>query len=235
MRHPAASRALLKLRGAGDSEASERFAREIPQDSRDLSARLAIPTNGHDDWGMNAYWYYTLAVLLVLLNICALATNVLTLPGNWFIVALTVLFAVFIHLPSGAGISLGSAAVVVGLALLGELIEFAAGAAGAAKSGGSRRGMILSVLGAMVGSIAGAMLGVLIPVPLVGPLIGAVAGGAIGAFAGAYAGESWKGRSEDERMAVSMAAMAGRVLGTVGKLGIGAVMVVVTAVAVFVN
>jgi hypothetical protein len=29
--------------------------------------------------------------------------------------------------------------------------------------------------------------------------------------------------------------MAGRVLGTVGKLGIGAVMVVVTAVAVFVN
>jgi uncharacterized protein YqgC (DUF456 family) len=184
---------------------------------------------------MNAYWYYTLAVLLVLLNVCALATNLLTLPGNWFIVALTVLFAVFIHLPSGPGISLGSVAVVVGLALLGELIELAAGAAGAAKTGGSRRGMILSVAGAMVGSIVGAMLGVFIPIPLIGPLIGAVAGGAIGAFAGAYAGEAWKGRSEDERMAVSMAAMAGRVLGTVGKLGIGAVMVVVTAVAVFVN
>jgi uncharacterized protein YqgC (DUF456 family) len=184
---------------------------------------------------MNAYWYYTLAVLLVLLNICALATNLLTLPGNWFIVALTVLFAVFIHLPSGTGIGLGAVAVVVVLALLGELTELAAGAAGAAKTGGSRRGMILSVLGAMVGSIAGAMLGVFIPVPLIGSLIGAVAGGAIGAFAGAYAGEAWKGRSEEERMAVSMAAMAGRVLGTVGKLGIGAVMVVVTAVAVFVN
>src|SRR5262249_8037055 len=153
--------------------------------------RLANPTSGHDDWGMNAYWYYTLAVLLVLLNVCALATNLLTLPGNWFIVALTVLFAVFVHLPSGAGISLWSSAVVVGLPLLGERIELAAGAAGAAKTGGSRRGMILSVLGAMSGSIAGAMLGVFIPVPLIGSLIGAVAGGAIGAFAGAYAGEAW--------------------------------------------
>jgi hypothetical protein len=76
---------------------------------------------------------------------------------------------------------------------------------------------------------------VFIPVPVVGSLIGAVAGGAAGAFGGAYAGEAWKGRTEDERMAVSTAAMVGRVLGTVGKLGIGAVMVVVTAVAVFVN
>ena len=184
---------------------------------------------------MSPYWYYTLAVLLVLLNICALATNLLTLPGNWFIVALTVLFAFFIHLPTGAGISWWSAGIVVGLALLGELIEFAAGAAGAAKVGGSRRGMILSVAGAMGGSVVGAMLGVFIPVPVVGSLLGAVAGGAAGAFGGAYAGEAWKGRTEDERMAVSMAAMAGRVLGTVGKLGIGAVMVVVTAVAVFVN
>lgn len=184
---------------------------------------------------MNAYWYYTLAVLLVLLNICALATNVLTLPGNWFIVAFTVLFAVFVHLPSGSGISLWSAGAVVALAILGEVIEFAAGAAGAAKSGGSRRGMILAVAGAMGGSIAGTFLGVMIPVPVVGSLIGAIGGGALGAFGGAYAGEAWKGKSEDERMAVSMAAMAGRVFGTVGKLGIGAIMVVVTTAAVFIN
>jgi hypothetical protein len=121
------------------------------------------------------------------------------------------------------------------MALLGELIEFAAGAAGAAKSGGSRRGMILSMLGAMGGSIAGAMLGVFIPIPVIGSLIGAVAGGALGAFGGAYAGESWKGKLEHERLAVSMAAMAGRVFGTLGKLWIGAVMVVITSVAAFVN
>jgi uncharacterized protein len=184
---------------------------------------------------MNAYWYYTLAVVFVLLNLCALAANLFTLPGNWIIVGLTVLFALFVHLHSGAGISLWSAGVVVSLALLGELIELAAGAAGAAKSGGSRRGMILSMVGAMLASMAGASLGFFIPIPVVGPLIGAVAGGAVGAFAGAYAGESWKGRSEDQRVAIGRAAMIGRVLGTVGKLGIGAIMVVVAAVAAFVN
>ncbi len=184
---------------------------------------------------MNAYWYYTLAVLLVLLNVAALLTNLLTLPGNWFIAGLTVLFALFVHPASGGGISYWSAGMVVGLAFLGEVIEFAAGAAGAAKSGGSRRGMILSVVGAMAGSIAGTFLGVFIPIPIVGSLIGAVLGGAVGAFGGAYAGEAWKGKTDDERMAVSMAAMAGRVFGTVGKMGIGAIMVVVTTAAAFVN
>jgi hypothetical protein len=125
--------------------------------------------------------------------------------------------------------------MVVGLAILGEVIEFAAGAAGAAKSGGSRRGMVLAVAGAMAGSIVGALLGTAIPVPLIGNLIGAVLGGAIGAFGGAYTGEYWKGKSESERIAVGRAAMIGRVLGTVGKLGIGAIMVVITAFDAFVN
>src|SRR5258708_30952788 len=105
---------------------------------------------------MNAYWYYTVAVLFVLLNVCALAANLFTLPGNWIIVGLTVLFALFVHLPSGAGISLWSAGVVVALALLGELIEVVAGAAGAAQSGGSRRGVVLCVVGAVLRRIASA-------------------------------------------------------------------------------
>ena len=88
---------------------------------------------------MNWYWYYTLAVLLVVLNLCALATNFLTLPGNWFIVLLTLLFALFVRPASGGGIGLWTAGTVFGLAVLGEVIELAAGAAGAAKSGGSRR------------------------------------------------------------------------------------------------
>jgi uncharacterized protein YqgC (DUF456 family) len=141
----------------------------------------------------------------------------------------------FVHPSSGGGIGLWTAGAVVALAVLGEVIELAAGAAGAAKSGGSRRGMLLAVVGAMGGSIAGAILGVAIPIPLVGPLIGAIVGGGLGAFGGAYAGEAWKGKSEEQRLAVSTAAMLGRVFGTVGKLGIGAIMVVVTTVAVFIN
>jgi uncharacterized protein YqgC (DUF456 family) len=182
---------------------------------------------------MSAYWYYTLAVLFVFLNLIALSTNLVTLPGNWFIVITTLLFAWLVKPASGTGVNWWVAGVIVGLALLGELVEFAAGAAGAAKSGGSRRGMVLSVVGAMIGSMAGAFLGTAIPVLLVGNLVGAVVGGAAGAFGGAYLGEYWKGKSESERLNISTAAMVGRTLGTVGKLGIGAIMVVVTTLDAF--
>ena len=182
---------------------------------------------------MSAFWYYTCAVLFVLLNVGALATNLLTLPGNWFIVLLTLLFAVFVHRSTGAGLNWWCVGAVAVMALFGELIEFAAGAAGAAKSGGSRRGMLLAMAGAMLGSIVGTFFGFLIPVPVVGNLIGAVAGGGLGAFLGAYLGEAWKGRSEEQRMAVSTAALVGRMFGTIGKLGIGAIMVVVTTADAF--
>ena len=184
---------------------------------------------------MGAFWYHFWAVLFVLLNFCALLTNLITLPGNWIIAALTVLFALLVRNSAGEGLNWWCVGVIVGLAVLGEVIEIAAGAAGAAKSGGSRRGMVLAVVGAMAGSITGAFLGTSIPVPLIGNLIGAVLGGAVGAFGGAYTGEYWKGKNESERLAVGKAAMIGRVLGTVGKLGIGAIMVVITAIDAFIN
>ena len=184
---------------------------------------------------MNSFWYYLLAVVFVVINLLALASNLVTFPGNWIIVLSTALFAWLVKHPTGTGVNWWVAGSVLGLAVLGEFIEFAAGAAGAAKTGGSRRGMILSVVGAALGSIIGAILGTAIPVPVVGNLIGAVAGGALGAFSGAYVGEYWKGRSEEDRIKIGSAAMIGRVLGTVGKLGIGAVMVAVTMVDAFFN
>jgi uncharacterized protein YqgC (DUF456 family) len=184
---------------------------------------------------MGTFWYHFWAVLFVVLNICAMLTNLFTLPGNWIIAVFTVVFALLVHDSAGMGLNWWCVGVVLGLAILGEVMEFAAGAAGAAKLGGSRRGMVLAVAGAMAGSVVGAFFGSAIPVPLIGNLIGAVFGGAVGAFGGAYAGESWKGRSESHGFAVGKAAMIGRVLGTVGKLGIGAIMVVVTAIDAFVN
>ena len=87
--------------------------------------------------------------------------------------------------------------------------------------------MALSILGAILGSVLGLGLG--IPVPVVGPFLGAVLGGAVGAFGGAYLGEYWKGRNEEERMAVSQGAFFGRIWGTVGKLATGAVMLAIVA------
>ena len=106
------------------------------------------------------------------------------------------------------------------------------GAAGAAKQGGSRRSVILSVAGAIVGSLGGAIIG--LPVPIIGSAIAAVFGGSIGAFAGALAGESWKGRSLEHGIAIGQAAFMGRILGTAGKLAVGAMMVVIASVDAFV-
>ena len=173
--------------------------------------------------------YYIWAVLLILACAGAWCLTLFTLPGNWLIVALAAAFAWFYHSPATLGLSWWVVVGLVVLAGLGEFVEFVAGAAGAAKQGGSRRGMILSVAGAAIGSIAGAIVGV--PIPVVGPIVAALGGAAAGAFCGAYIGESWKGeKNHSETLAVSKAALVGRILGTVGKLAIGAVMVVVVAV-----
>lgn len=171
--------------------------------------------------------YYFSAVVLVLLSIGAWFLSLVTLPGNWIIVACCALFAWLFPEEGGRGISWLTVIVLTVLAGLGEVIEFVAGAAGAAKQGASRRSVALSILGAILGSVVGLSLGV--PVLVVGPFIGAVLGGAVGAFGGAYLGEYWKGRSEEERMAASQGAFFGRIWGTVGKLATGAVMLAIVA------
>lgn len=181
-------------------------------------------------------WYYLWAVLLILASGVAWLSNFFLIPGNWLILLMGIVFALVRPaegdpLENGHGIGWITVGILAGLALFGEIVEFVAGAAGAAKRRGSRRGMALAIVGSIVGSIGGAMIGV--PVPLVGPLIGALAGGGVGAFAGAYAGETWKGRTSEESLDISRAAAVGRILGTVGKIAVGAVMVIVLAVDAF--
>jgi uncharacterized protein YqgC (DUF456 family) len=177
---------------------------------------------------MVAAAYYLGVLILLVLNALAWCLNLLSLPGNWLMLALTATFAWLVHTADGRGISWATIGVLVVLSITGELLESLAGAAGAARLGGSRRGMLLSVLGAVLGSLMGAGVG--IPVPIVGSALGAVFGGAVGAFAGAVLGEGWKGRELNQGMEVGRAAFLGRIWGTVGKLAIGAVMFVVAGV-----
>ena len=169
--------------------------------------------------------YYTLAILLLLLNIGFWLLNLLTIPGNWLVLIGTALFVWLYPYPEESG---GLGWWVIGgmfaLALLGEIIEFAAGAVGAAKQGASRRAMVMAIVGTVIGSLVGAGAG--IPIPVVGPIIGALGGGALGAFAGAWIGETWKGKTAQETFNVSKGAMIGRILGTVGKLLCGSIMIV---------
>jgi uncharacterized protein YqgC (DUF456 family) len=177
-------------------------------------------------WNIDPVWiYYPSAVLLVVLCMGVWLLTLLTLPGNWIVVGLAAVFAWLFPVAAGRGISWGTVAVLAGVAVLGELIEFGAGAAGAAKKGASRRAVALSIIGAAVGSIVGLAVGT--PIPVFGWFVLAVLGGAAGAFVGAYLGETWKGTSGDQRIAVGQGAFVGRLWGTVGKLAAGAIMLAI--------
>ncbi|MDA7947985.1 MAG: DUF456 family protein [Hyphomicrobiaceae bacterium] len=176
--------------------------------------------------------YYGWAIMLLIGSGIAWTTNFFTLPGNWFIVGLAALFVSAQATGDAAqGMNWEAVAFLFALAAGGEAVEFFAGAAGAAKQGGSRRAILLAIVGTFAGSIAGAVMGV--PIPILGPLLGALVGGAGGAFAGAYLGEMWKHGGADRSMSVGWGAAVGRVLGTLGKLLVGVVMMVVLTVRVF--
>ncbi|HEX5470739.1 MAG TPA: DUF456 domain-containing protein, partial [Lacipirellulaceae bacterium] len=181
----------------------------------------------HKITGMAAGVYYLWVVLLLLACGVAWLLTFVTLPGNWIIVIFAALFAWLIPVAAGRGISWTIVAVLLGLAVLGEVVEFAASAASAAKQGASKRGIALAMIGAIVGSAIGLAIGA--PIPILGSFVMALLGGAVGAFIGAYIGEGWKGRAHEERLAAGRGAFAGRVWGTVGKLAVGAVMLVIVA------
>lgn len=170
---------------------------------------------------MNPWLYYGLAALLIAGGFLCWLSNLLSLPGNWALVGLVALFWYFMPQES-RGVTGTTVVILLALASVGEIIEFAAGAMGAAKHGAGRRAAWMSLVGAMAGSIGGAVVGV--PIPLIGSLIAAVAGGSLGAFAGAYLGETSSRRTHGESVASAMGAVKGRLWGAVGKFAIGAAM-----------
>jgi uncharacterized protein YqgC (DUF456 family) len=183
---------------------------------------------------MDASWaYYVWALLLVVACAMAWLLSLVALPGNWIVLALAALFAwLFPAGEAGRGLTWMTIGFLAVLAVIGEIIEFAAGAAGAAKHGASRRGVALSIVGAMVGSIVGLAIGT--PIPVLGSFVMALVGGAAGAFVGAYVGEAWKGKPEEARLAAGRGAFTGRIWGTVGKLAAGVVMLAIVAWDAFV-
>jgi hypothetical protein len=171
------------------------------------------------------WWYYGWVLLLAVACVVCWFGTLLMLPGNWGIVTCAALFAALVRGGPDQGISGPTIFVLAMLAGAGEVIETFAGTAGTARLGGSRRGMVLSLAGAIGGSIVGVAAGM--PIPVVGSAIAAVLGGALGAFAGAMLGEAWKGRHRAHQLAVGRAAFFGRLWGTLGKLVIGAILAVI--------
>jgi uncharacterized protein YqgC (DUF456 family) len=176
---------------------------------------------------MSSWIYYSVVVLLMVINFSGFLMNMVALPGNWLIFSGTALFCWLVHTEQHS-VSWYVVGLLLFLATVGEVLEFAAGSAGAARSGASRRAMGLAIVGSIAGSLAGAIIG--IPIPIVGSAVAALIGGAIGAAVGAAIGEDWKGRDFEGTIQVGAAAFWGRLLGTAGKVIVGAIMLVIATV-----
>ncbi len=172
-----------------------------------------------------------LALLLIFVVLLCWAVTWLGLPGNWLMVAAAAVDAALA--PAGAAIGWPVVAGLLALAALGEVLELALGAAQAARAGGTRRTAVLALLGSLAGGILGLFVG--LPIPLVGPFVAALLMAGLGAMAGAILGETAAGRDLAHSFRVGRAAFFGRLLGTLGKVLIGAVMVALIVVALLVR
>lgn len=154
-----------------------------------------------------------------LFSICVLvgiALNLVGLFGNWLILAaVTVAWLVtgFEHFHPVALV------IMLGLAIIGEVIEGVAAGFGASRFGGSKG----SIAAAIIGCLLGAMLGT----PLF-PVLGTLAGACIGAFIGAALHEYLNmERTVGQSMWTGTGAAAGKVAGMLAKTLVGFIMLIV--------
>lgn len=167
--------------------------------------------------------FFVWMILLALWHGACLALVLLGLPGTWILLGSAALVDALTpaDLFSARTIWMG-----VVLALLGEALEFFAGAQGAKRAGAGRRG----TRGALIGGIAGAIVGgLLLPIPLVGSLVGAT----VGAFGLATWAEHGGGQSLPGALRAGGGAAAGQVTGMLLKFSVGVAVWLILTVASF--
>lgn len=152
-------------------------------------------------------------IIVVLGLIAGVGLTLVSLPGNFFIFAIALAYGFydgFVHL------SYGNLAVVFCFLVVGELVEFFAGAFGARKEKASTRATFSALAGAIIGGLVGtAML----------PVIGSVFGAMLGAFAASYAAEYSKTNDLDKAKRVGISVMKGQAIGMIAKLVIAVSMI----------
>ena len=153
------------------------------------------------------------ALPFIVLLFALLLLNLFGLPVNWIVFALICLWGSVIAEQSFGIVFF---LLLAGLALVGEILEFALQAWGSKRYGGSGKG----ALGGMVGAIAGAVIGAPF---LFG--IGAFLGALAGAFCGCFLVELASRRALQHALGAAWGAMLGRFGGTVLKMACGLLMV----------
>jgi uncharacterized protein YqgC (DUF456 family) len=158
-------------------------------------------------------------VLLAIVEVAGLLIVPLGLPGLWVMMLGLLSYGWFTDFQT---VGLWTTTLVLGLALLGELIETWLGFRFARKYGASKR----AAWGALIGGLVGAVVGV--PVPVIGSVIGAF----VGSFAGAAIFEYTMSAHTGTAVAAGWGAVLGRAAAAAAKIALGIVIGVISAIAV---
>lgn len=161
----------------------------------------------------------TLALILLAgLSAIGLCLIPLGLPGLWVMVAGILAYG---WLTDFRTVTVPIIAIVLAIAVLGEIIESWLGFRFAKRYGGSRR----SGWGALIGGVVGAVIGV--PVAIVGSVIGAFVGSFIGAALFEYSYSSQPGVATR----AGWGAVVGRAAAAAMKIALGLVIAAIGAFA----
>jgi uncharacterized protein YqgC (DUF456 family) len=154
-------------------------------------------------------WYFLWSLLLITASLFVY----LGLGGTFIIIGLALIHALVTGFDP---ITWKLLLILLGLALLGEGIEFMVGTFYVAKKGATKFG----VIGAFVGGLAGAALG-----NGVVPVAGAILGSFVGGFGGAVLGEYYAREKLEPSLRIGGHAFLGRLLAILIKHVIALVMV----------
>jgi hypothetical protein len=155
----------------------------------------------------------TPVLLIIITGLIGLVLIPFGLPGLWVILLGILGYG---WLTDFLTMSVWFLGLMIGLAILGEVVEAWLGFGYAKKYGGSSR----AGWGALVGGLVGAIIGVPVPV------IGSVIGGFVGAFVGAAVFEYTRARHLEGSAKAGWGAVLGRAAAAALKTAIGVVMVV---------
>ena len=158
-----------------------------------------------------------LLALAVVIMVVALLLIPLGLPGLWVMIGVLTLAV------AGNEVSPWILLVLIVVAVLAELAEWAIVARTSARWGGSRK----AFWGAIAGGLAGILLGLPVPLPILGPLLA----GLLGTFAGAAAVTLWETRAMRSAGRVGCGAVLGRAFAAAAKTAAGVVILVAGAAA----
>lgn len=149
---------------------------------------------------------YTTILMNILLGVILLGGIIMTmvgLPGNVLIVLVGLAYGYYVHVPYSV---LG---IILGVFILGELIEFGAGVIGAKQEKASKRAVTAAFIGTVLGGIWGTSI-----VPFIGSIIGAL----LGAFVFTALAEYTKNKNREQATRVALGVLKGQIIGMIFKV-----------------